>query len=344
MSAITGNQRLWPEEEKQRDRVLKWSLRILSALGCLLLMAFLVLTQPVWKSSPQRNDIPTVKASRLREHVKALAEEMFPRDYKHPQNLNRVASYISNHFVDAHGAVVDQPFEVGGAKYQNVIASFGPATGERIIVGAHYDVAGEMPGSDDNASAVAGLLELAVLLGSTTLDTRVDLVAFTLEEPPYFNTEYMGSAVHARSLKKQNAQVKVMICLEMIGFFTNAPNSQKLPLPLMNFVYPTKGNFIAVISKIGQGDVVRRVKINMRTGSELPVYSFNAPAFMPGINISDHINCWNQGYDAVMVTDTAFMRNPNYHTAEDKPDTLDYERMAMTVQGVYAAVLEIARN
>jgi hypothetical protein len=108
--------------------------------------------------------------------------------------------------------------------------------------------------------------------------------------------------------------------------------------------YPTKGNFIAVIGTIGQGDVVRRVKKGMRTASALPVYSFNAPAFMSGINLSDHINYWKQGYDAVMVTDTAFMRNSHYHTAEDKPDTLDYERMAMTVQGVYAAILEISRN
>jgi Zn-dependent M28 family amino/carboxypeptidase len=273
-----------------------------------------------------------------------LAEEMSPRDSEHPQNLDRVASYISNHFVEAHGEVVRQPFVVNGKTYQNIIARFGPQIGERIVVGAHYDTAGEFPGSDDNASAVAGLLELAVLLGSASLDTRVDLVAFTLEEPPYFNTNYMGSAVHAYSLKKLNVAVRAMICLEMIGFFTDAPNSQRLPLPLMDLLYPTKGNFVAVIGKIGQGDVVRRVKKGMRISSALPVYSFNAPASMPGINLSDHINYWKQGYAAVMVTDTAFMRNSRYHTAEDKPDTLDYERMAMTVQGVYAAVLEIAGN
>ena len=155
--------------------------------------------------------------------------------------------------------------------------------------------AGELPGSDDNASAVAGLLELAVLLGSTPLETRVDLVAFTLEEPPYFNTEHMGSAVHARSLRKQNFAVRIMISLEMIGYFSDAPNSQRFPLPLMDLLYPPKGNFIAVIGKIGQGDVVRRMKKGMRTGSALPVYPFNAPASMPGINLSDHINYWNQG-------------------------------------------------
>jgi hypothetical protein len=344
MSSPILKQEFWQEEKKHRSQILKWFFGVLSLLGLAFVILAIAITQPVFGNRPLRTDIPSIKPSRLKEHVKILAEEMFPRDSEHPQNLDRVASYISDRFVEAHGLVVRQPFIVNGKTYQNVIAGFGPQIGERIIVGAHYDVAGELPGSDDNASAVAGLLELAVLLGSAPLDTRVDLVAFTLEEPPYFNTEYMGSAVHAYSLKTQNVAVRIMISLEMIGFFTDVPNSQRLPLPLMDLLYPTKGNFVAVIGKIGQGNVVRRVKKGMQTGSALPVYSFNAPAIMLGINLSDHINYWNQGYAAVMVTDTAFMRNFRYHTAEDKPDTLDYERMAMTVQGVYAAVMEIARN
>jgi hypothetical protein len=344
MPKNTLNEDLWQKEKIHRNQVRKSSLWILAATGCLLITAFWVVTQPLLRTSPLRNDIPSVKASRLREHVRTLVEEMFPRDFKHPQNLDRAAAYISNRFIEAHGSVVKQPFAVKGKTYQNVISSFGPATGERIVVGAHYDAAGEMPGSDDNASAVAGLLELATLLGSTPLKTRVDLVAFTLEEPPHFNTENMGSAVHASSLKKQNTPVKIMICLEMIGFFSDAPSSQKFPLPLMGLAYPSKGDFIAVIGKIGHGDVVRRVKKSMRTASALPVYSFNAPAFMAGVNLSDHINYWKQGYDAVMVTDTAFMRNSRYHTDEDRPETLDYERMAMTVQGIYAAILDLSRN
>jgi hypothetical protein len=340
----TLNEALWQEEKKHQKLIRKWSAIILVALGCLLIIVVWAVTQPVLGNLPLRSNIPPVKSSKLQEHVKILVEEIFPRDFEYPQNLDRAASYISNRFIEAHGVVVKQPFEVKGKIYQNIIASFGPKTGERIIVGAHYDAAGELPGSDDNASSVAGLLELAVLLGSSPPNTRVDLVAFTLEEPPYFNTEYMGSAVHARSLKEQNAAVRLMISLEMIGYFTDVLNSQRFPLPLMDLVYPTQGNFISVISKMGQGDVVRRVKKAMRTGSPLPVYSFNAPDFMPGINLSDHINYWKQGYNAVMVTDTAFMRNSRYHTAEDRPDTLDYERMAMTIQGVYAAILEIARN
>jgi hypothetical protein len=344
MSSPILTQGLWQDEKKHRSRLFKWLLGVLSLLLFVFVALAIAITQPLFGTQPPRTDILPIEPSKLKEHVTILAEKMFPRDSEHPENLDRVASYISDHFVEAHGAVVRQPFKVNGKTYQNVVGSFGPQIGERIVVGAHYDAAGEFPGSDDNASAVAGLLELAVLLGSAPPDIRVDLVAFTLEEPPYFNTIHMGSAVHAYSLKKQNVAVRIMISLEMIGSFTDIPNSQRLPVPLMDILYPTKGDFIAVIGKMSQGNVVRRVKRGMRTGSALPVFSFNAPAFMPGINLSDHINYWKQGYAAVMVTDTAFMRNSRYHTAEDKPDTLDYKRMAMTVQSVYAAVMEIARN
>jgi hypothetical protein len=344
MPEHTLNEVLWQGEKKFHKQIRKWLFRILLVSGCLLMLAFVEVTQPLFRHLPLAKDIPPVSSSKLREHVRILVEDFFPRDSEHPQNLDRAASYVSEYFNKAHGAVVEQPFEVKRKLYRNVIASFGPETRDKIIVGAHYDTAGEMPGSDDNASGIAGLLELAVLLYSAHLDTGVDLVAFTLEEPPYFSTEHMGSAVHANSLKKQNSIVRIMISLEMIAFFTNAPNSQRFPLPMMDLVYPTRGNFISVISNIGQGGIVRRVKRAMQTASTLPVYSFNAPAFMPGINLSDHMNYWKCGYDAVMITDTAFMRNSRYHTAEDNPDTLDYERMAMTVQGVYAAILEFARN
>ena len=344
MPEHTLNEALWQEERKFRKQIRKWLLWIFSVFGCLFLLVSLEVTQPLFRSLPLRKDIPPVSSSKLKEHVRILVEDFFPRDSEHPQNLDRAASYIREHFIRAHGTVVQQSFEVKGRTYQNVIAGYGPETLETIIVGAHYDAAGEMPGSDDNASGIAGLLELAALLGSTPLDAHVELVAFTLEEPPYFGTESMGSVVHASSLKKKNTIVRIMISLEMIGFFTDAPNSQRFPLPMMDLVYPTRGNFISIISKIGQGGVVRRVKRTMRTASALPVYSFNAPAFMPGINLSDHLNYWKRGFNAVMITDTAFIRNSRYHTAEDNPDTLDYGRMAMTVQGVYAAVLEFAQN
>ena len=245
--------------------------------------------------------------------------------------------------MSAKADVSEQAYEVNGTTYKNVIAAFGPESKERIVVGAHYDAAGEFPAADDNASGIAGLIELAHLLQDVSLPMRVELVAFTLEEPPFFRTAYMGSAIHADSLNKQQASVRLMISLEMIGYFSDALNSQNFPSSVLGLFYPSKGNFIAVVGSFGAGSAVRKVKRAMRSASSLPVYSINAPAFLPGIDFSDHLNYWRVGYDAVMITDTSFYRNKAYHTSNDKADRLDYQRMAMTVQGVYATVLAIVQ-
>ena len=223
-----------------------------------------------------------------------------------------------------------------------MIPLFGPDTKERIVDRAHYDTAGAKPGADDNASGVAGLIELAHLLSRASLPMRVELVAFPLEEPPFFRTAYMGSAIHAASLKRQGIAVRVMFSLEMIGYFSDAADSQTFPAPALKAFYPSTGNFIAVIGKFDQGLLVRRIKKAMLGASPLPVYSINAPRSIPGIDFSDHLNYWEAGYDAIMITDTAFYRNDNYHTSRDKSDTLDYKRMAMVVQGMYRAVLALA--
>jgi Zn-dependent M28 family amino/carboxypeptidase len=190
---------------------------------------------------------------------------------------------------------------------------------------------------------VAGLIELANLLGRSSPPMKVELVAYTLEEPPFFRSEYMGSAVHARSLKRAGVSVRAMFSLEMIGYFSDDEGSQHFPNPLLRLFYPTKGNFISVIGKLGQGLLVRKIKGAMKGASSLPVYSINAPRSIPGVDFSDHMNYWDAGYPAVMVTDTAFYRNPHYHMAEDTAEKLDYGRMAQVVEGVYAAVIELAQ-
>jgi Zn-dependent M28 family amino/carboxypeptidase len=280
---------------------------------------------------------------RLKAHVRKLSEDLAPRDWAHPDWLERAADYIRGEFQAAGGGVADQPYTVGGRTYRNVIASFGPETQERVVVGAHYDAAGPLPGADDNASGVAGLLELARLLGASPPLLRVELVAFSLEEPPFFRTGGMGSAVHARSLKEQGVPVRAMISLEMIGYFSDLDGSQQLPSPLLKALYPSRGDFIAVVGKLDQVRLVRRVKRAMLGAAPLPVYSINAPRAVPGVDFSDQLNYWEAGYDALMITDTAFYRNPNYHTARDTAGTLDYARMAMVVDGVHAAVLNLSR-
>src|SRR6266545_533742 len=168
-----------------------------------------------------------VDPKRLERHVRKLCEEFFPRDAFHPESLDRAAAWIRSQLEESGARVSEQPFPVEGQSYRNLVASFGPETVERVVVGAHYDVWGELPGADDNASGVAGLIELAHLLAVAPLSARVELVAFTLEEPPAFGSAAMGSAVHARSLREANARVRAMLSLEMIGCFSDQPGSQK---------------------------------------------------------------------------------------------------------------------
>ncbi|OFV98746.1 MAG: peptidase M28 [Acidobacteria bacterium RIFCSPLOWO2_02_FULL_61_28] len=318
------------------------------ALGVAVLLfsavVWFVVTQPVISRPDSRNPV-AVDAARLETHVRMLSEAFVPRDYKHPEVLDRAATYIRKEFEQASEALSEQPYEMEGKTYRNVIAALGPDTSERIVIGAHYDAFGEFPGADDNASGVAGLIELAYLLSGTSLPMRVELVAFTLEEPKtlegpgLFRSPYAGSAVHADSLKKQGVPVRIMLALEMIGFFRDAENSQSYPNPVLRFFYPSRGNYILIVGRLGEGWAARRVKKAMQAASPLATYSINAPASIEGIDWSDHFNYWKVGYPAVMITDTAPNRNKNYHTAQDTPERLDYKRMALVVQGVYSAVL-----
>jgi Zn-dependent M28 family amino/carboxypeptidase len=274
-----------------------------------------------------------------------LSEQYTPRDYKHTDNLDDAAAYIRAEFENTNGRVSEQTYEVDSLIYRNVILKLGPETQERIIVGAHYDAAGELPGADDNASGVAGLIELAQHLDRLSLPLMVELVAYTLEEPPFFRTDQMGSAIHANHLKEQGIRVRIMISLEMIGYFSDENNSQHFPLSILKLLYPTKGNWIAVVGDMGSRAAVCRVKASMRRASSLPVYSINAPpSLVPGIDWSDHLNYRRNNYPGIMITDTAFLRNLNYHTEHDTFDHLDYKRMAMVVKGAYLAVLDIAQN
>jgi hypothetical protein len=224
------------------------------------------LTQPVSVSRERPTMDVAPEPSRLEGHVRRVVRDFHPRDFGHPENMGRAAAYIGDALKRAGAEVSDQSFEAGGGAYRNVIGSFGPETEEVIVVGAHYDTDGEMPGADDNASGVAALLELARLLATERLSHRVELVAFALEEMPYFGTGAMGSAVHAASLRASGRRVRAMICLEMLGCFSDQPGSQHFPFSLLRLFYPGRGNFIAVVGNVGGVEIVRRVKRSMRAG------------------------------------------------------------------------------
>ncbi len=310
------------------------------------LTALYWITQPIFVGLDLAPALPlaTVNSlpNELQAHVKKLSVELMPRDHRSLKNLDAAADYIRAEFTKTNANVSIQPYKVDGFIYQNVIASFGPAEGEAIVVGAHYDAFSTLPAADDNASGIAGLIELAKLLGSASseaLKHRIELVAYTLEEPPHFRSERMGSYIHAQRSKNASAKVRLMISLECIGYFSDAANTQDFPLPGLNFLYPSTGNFIAIVGRIDDRASARKVKRAMRSASPLPVRSINAPEFVQGIDFSDQLNYWARGIPAVMVTDTAFLRNKAYHTAGDTFDRLDYQRMGQVVTGVYAAVI-----
>lgn len=310
-------------------------LLVVVGLAVLFACAIYFVMQPLWLS-PQKIAVKVdVSPAQLRSDVEYLVKAFVPRDASYPDNLRDMAQYLEKRFTMAGANVSFQKYEIAERSYYNVIARYGPETGPRLVVGAHYDTCCKLPGADDNTSGVAGLLALAPLLAKTQLTQRVDLVAFTLEEPPFFRTEGMGSARHAAMLTDEKAEVSLMIALEMIGYFTDAPNTQDYPLPFLKLLYPSTGNFLAVVGRTGEGSIVRKVKSKLTASTDLPIYSINAPEFIPAVDFSDHLNYWQRGFPAVMLTDTAFYRNKNYHTADDTPEKLDYARMAEVVRGVY---------
>ena len=290
---------------------------------------------------PQEH-LPTQKT--LRAHVEFLADPAHPRGYDKHESLERTAQYIARNLEASGGEVRFQSFAVRGQEYKNVRALFGPRSKERIIVGAHYDTADGLPGADDNASGVAALLGIAQIFQRYPPSGEVELVGYTLEEPPFFRTEWMGSRKHVEVLAKERVKVKAMMSLEMLGYYTDAPDSQTFPLSIMKFFYPSTGNFIGVVGRFRDFNLSKIVCAGMASNGKVPVYRLNAPQGLTGVDFSDHLNYWNADTNAVMITDTAFYRNPNYHMPTDLPDTLDYARLRESTIQVYGAIETLARQ
>ena len=304
-------------------------------------IVWIVVAQPTSLKNTSSNK--KIDAGKLEKHVRVLSEQYHPRDYKHVKNLDKCAGYILEQFkLSGATKTFIQTFDISGKTYKNIIARFGSNNRERIIVGAHYDTVSDTPGADDNASGVAGLIELAYLLGKNPVKGDIELVAYALEEPPFYATNQMGSAYHAESLVKENIDVKLMISLEMIGYFSDEKNSQLYPMPLLRLLYPGRGNYISLVSNLDNRDITKRLKSNMKGTTDLPVYSINAPSLLVGVDFSDHINYWNKGYNAVMVTDTAFYRYASYHKESDIAVNLDYNRMAKVIIAVYEALVRLS--
>lgn len=270
----------------------------------------------------------------LKRRVKWLASG--PRNRRlAPKREKKVVAYIEEELKDSGWLSQRQAVQTPGGPYYNIVArkQGTEKPDELVVIGAHWDTDGNTPGADDNASGVAALLDIAEWLGKQKPKRSVELVFYANEEAPFFRTEHMGSLVHARNLEKQHANVVAMLSLEMLGYYNTAPDSQEYPAPLGMF-YPDKASFIAFVGRVNERDLVTSTVREMRRSTDVPAYGFAGLAQFPGVGLSDHWSYWEQGYPAVMVTDTAFYRNPNYHQQTDTPETLDFKRFARVVVGL----------
>lgn len=286
-----------------------------------------------------------MKASkeRLYSDVKFLTTISPARNYSNLASLERVCDYIKSEFKKIGAEPEDQKWTAGGNEYKNIIASYNPQHSKRLVIGAHYDVCGNQPGADDNASAVAGLLETArmIFAEKPAIDYRIDFVAYCLEEPPFFATESMGSYVHAKSLHSAKVDVMGMVCYEMIGYFSDEPNSQPFPTPELARIYPHTANFIVVVGIEKYRSFNEKIHrlMSKDSGIDVQVISFRGDGDLA--SLSDQRNYWKFGYQALMINDTSFVRNPNYHQPTDTIDTLDFDKMVEVVNSSCRAIIQL---
>jgi hypothetical protein len=333
---------------------------VLLVSGYFLLKYFVLIP----KHNEAQNDNPLTpqqieSADRLKNDVYYFCNIIGQRDYQHPKGLNMASTKLAKEFANlgyqVSKQIVPTPDYLKHKKdgelpltFFNVIAEKkgGKVPDEIIVIGAHYDTCAgtETPGADDNTSGTAGLLELARLLAKENLDKTIRFVAFVNEEPPFFHTPSMGSRFYAKSCKGKNENIVAMLCLEMIGYYSNEPNSQSYPPPIgpiLSMIYPDKGNFIAFIGNLNSRDLLLESIKSFRENSDFPSEGVSLPEWITGVDWSDHSSFWVEGYPAIMISDTSLFRNPHYHKPSDTPETLDYQSMTKVIHGVKNIVLDL---
>jgi len=324
-------------------------------IGLTLLITALVLGSAVWYMTAMpgasfRGALPPLSSdevqikSNLEKHVEYFAGTIGERNVIAYQPLVSTAQYIENSLKGFGYEVASQEYVVQMRKVRNLIVEIqGKArANEIVVIGAHYDTVDDCPGADDNSSGVAALLELARLLKDSHPARTMRLVAFVNEEPPWFQTSDMGSWVYAMEAHRKNENIVAAISLETIGMYSDAEGSQKYPAGFKR-LYPSRGNFIAFVGDLGSRALVRDVVASFRKSTQFPSEGSAVPGAIPGVGWSDHWSFWQEGYPAIMVTDTAPFRNPNYHLPTDKPDTLDYDRMARVTLGLFHVARDLGQ-
>jgi len=292
---------------------------------------------------PRLSAEQTRLAADLRRHVEAIASR--EHNVFHYPELEAAAKYIEGALAGFGHRVETQRFAAApGGEVRNIEVEVKGAAqaGEIVLIGAHYDSVVGAVGANDNGSGVAAVLELARLMKDARPARTLRFVLFVNEEPPFYRSDEMGSRHYAKRAKARGENVVAMLSIETVGYYSDKPGSQRYPFPL-NFFYPSTGNFIAFVSDLGSRALLHEAIASFRRGAQFPSEGAAAPAFLPGVDWSDHWSFRKEGYPALMVTDTALYRYPHYHAPSDTPDKVDYARLARVTTGLAGTLRELAR-
>ena len=304
-----------------------WIVLVIALVGVIL-----SLSRPCFGRDMDKKEI----RQRLSKHLQYLSVDLGERCIFRPQNLKAAENYVAREFESIGFAVQRQTFICQRVEVANVIAG-NPDHKGYYLLGAHFDTVAGTPGADDNASGVAVLLEVARLTYGVPTHKPWAFVGFTTEEPPVYFTPYMGSRVYAKRARKNRENLLGMLCLESVGYFVNEPNSQQIPLPLKFLGYSTTGNYLGLVGNRQSRPLLHGLERAFQAGCSLPVATLAVPlggSLIPETRLSDHANFWDEGFQAVMITDTAFLRNPNYHAPSDTIDTLNLDAMTELTLGL----------
>lgn len=280
----------------------------------------------------------------LQTDVQKLAGDIGERNIPHYAELSAAADYVEASLATAGLQPRRHTYDVRGVACHNIEAEIRGTAPQIVLVGAHYDSVIGSPGANDNGSGVAAVLALARRFAGKSHNRTLRFVAFVNEEPPYFQTADMGSLVYAQRAKARGDQIEAMISLETIGCFSDVPRSQTYPVPGVRAFYPSAGNFIGFVGNVRSGGLVRRALSLFRQQKKLPSEGAAFPSFIAGVGWSDHWSFWEQGYPAMMITDTAPFRYAHYHASTDTPDKLDYDRFALVVSGMQKVIESLAED
>ena len=320
---------------------------LLGVVALVLLLAFGAWATMIWMpGSSWEEEMPPMEGDRqmladqLEADVRILAESIGPRHVGRPEGLEASVEFLEAELRDVGYEPRRQTFEVQGVDCHNVEVEIEGATHPEkiVVIGAHYDSFRDTPAANDNGSGVAATLALARRFADANPERTLRFVFFVNEEPPWFQTDAMGSLRYARRADERGEEIAAMVSLETIGYFDDAPSSQEYPVDMLRWVYPDRGNFIGFVGNVSSRGILRQAIDAFRDEAEVPSHGASLPGFTPGVGWSDHWAFWQYDYPAFMVTDTAVFRYPHYHTVDDTPDQLDYPRMALVVEGMVPVV------